>query len=91
MSAELKRRIKGRFNKHAGGQYRDILELQLCGCDCIKNHIGLSALARAIDYCGQTELATLVTVTSAIEEFECGQSSFQKFYDTTVFTRVSNA
>jgi asparagine synthase (glutamine-hydrolysing) len=90
ISAALKTKIKAKLRGSDTDQYRSILHLQLGGCDLIKDHIAPEALASAIKNCSQKELATLVTITSVIEELECGRSSFEQFYNTNLFVVGNN-
>jgi len=69
--------------KHNSNLIRCI-QKQTIDCKSILEYLSYSELKNITDNCskhGKQELDVLFTITSIIEEFECGKSSIEKYYE----------
>ena len=79
LNSSLKRKVKNKWRRMDTSVYHSVLQDQFRDCHDLKKYFNASAVESALAGCGRTELTTLFTVTSAIEDNLRGQSTLEHY------------
>ncbi|MPZ76516.1 MAG: hypothetical protein GEU77_08320 [Deltaproteobacteria bacterium] len=68
-------------SRYSGVYYICITD-QVKNCKALRNYIDCDFLKSIASRCSSIQIQNLLTITSMIEQFECNQSTLQKYYET---------
>jgi asparagine synthase (glutamine-hydrolysing) len=82
MSPRLKKKIRS-IPSLPRNQYSGFIEVQLRSCESLRKYLDLGRCSQDIRTLGNTASETLLSVLCAIEQIECGKSTFEQYLEAT--------
>jgi len=77
LSPHFRRKLKQSAKNYGPSRYRDAMRLQLSNCNAIGNYLSAQMVESALASSSTIQVQTLLTITSVIEEMECGKSTLE--------------
>jgi asparagine synthase (glutamine-hydrolysing) len=82
LSPEVRKKIKSMISPyHPSDSYIKCFQEQVGVCNILDDYLCRETLKTIPHSCTKTEMANLMTITSSIEDVECGHSTLEQYYD----------